>query len=63
MFYTFAKFWDLLIGKGMMAFWGWNMYVASTGMTYLEYKNAMELTYERSRQINDIPKDNEAPRK
>jgi hypothetical protein len=63
MFYTFAKFWDLLIGKGMMAFWGWNMYVASTGMTYLEYKNAMELTYERSRQMHEIPKDNEAPKK
>jgi len=46
-----------------MAFFGWNLYVASTGMTYIEYKNAIELTYERARQIQEPPKDNEAPKK
>ena len=63
MFYTFAKFWDLLIGKALMAFFGWNMYVASTGLTYIEYKNLMELNYENSKKINSLPKDDEAPRK
>lgn len=52
-FYTFSKFWDLLIGKAMMAFFGWNLYIASTGLTYIEYKNAMELTYEAA---NDTEK-------
>jgi hypothetical protein len=62
-FYTFGKFWDLLVGKAMMAFFGWNLYVASTGMTYIEYKNAIELTYERSRLLLEPPKDSEAPKK
>lgn len=34
--------WDLLIGKAMMAFFGWNCYVAFTGLSYLEYKNILE---------------------
>ena len=57
--FTFGKFWDLLVGKAMMAFFGWNLYVASTGMTYIEYKNAIELTYERAR----LMQENEAPKK
>jgi len=63
LFFTIAKFWDLLIGKAMMAFFGWNLYVASTGMTYIEYKNAIELTYEKARAMNEPPKDSEAPKK
>lgn len=35
--------WDLLLGKALIAFFGWNGYVASTGLTYLEYKNMLEL--------------------
>ena len=41
--------WDLLIGKAMMAFFGWNCYVAFTGLSYLEYKNVLET---RAKQIN-----------
>ena len=28
----------------MLAFFGWNCYVAMSGLTYLEYKNMMEIT-------------------
>jgi hypothetical protein len=38
----------------MMAFFGWNLYVASTGLTYIEYKNSIELTYERARPVKDV---------
>lgn len=41
--------WDLLIGKVMMAFFGWNVYVAFSGLTYLEYKNLLET---RAKMIN-----------
>jgi len=41
-FFYFCKMWDLLIGKVLMAFFGWNCYVAFTGLTYLEYKNLLE---------------------
>lgn len=41
-FYYFAKMWDLLVGKCMMAFFGWNCYVAFSGLSYLEYKNLLE---------------------
>ena len=40
--------WDLLIGKAMMAFFGWNCYVAFTGLSYLEYKNLLEINARRS---------------
>ena len=41
-FFYFCKMWDLLVGKCMMAFFGWNCYVAFTGLSYLEYKNMLE---------------------
>lgn len=41
-FFYFCKMWDLLIGKAMIAFFGWNCYVAFTGLSYLEYKNLLE---------------------
>lgn len=41
-FYYFCKMWDLLVAKMMMAFFGWNCYVAFSGLTYLEYKNLLE---------------------
>ena len=34
--------WDLLVAKMMMAFFGWNVYVSFSGLTYLEYKNLLE---------------------
>jgi len=34
--------WDLLVGNAMIAFFGWNCYVAMSGLTYLEYKNLLE---------------------
>ena len=48
-FFYFCKMWDLLIGKAMMAFFGWNCYVAFTGLSYLEYKNILET---RAKMIN-----------
>ena len=48
-FFYFCKMWDLLIGKVMMAFFGWNVYVAFSGLTYLEYKNLLET---RAKMIN-----------
>lgn len=41
-FYHCCKMWDLLVGKAMMAFFGWNCYVAFSGLSYLEYKNLLE---------------------
>ena len=41
-FYYFSKMWDLLVAKMMMAFFGWNVYVSFSGLTYLEYKNLLE---------------------
>ena len=41
-FFYFCKLWDLLIGKIMLAFFGWNCYVAMTGLTFLEFKNLLE---------------------
>ena len=41
-FFYFCKMWDLLVGKAMMAFFGWNCYVAFSGLSYLEYKNLLE---------------------
>ena len=41
--------WDLLVGKAMMAFFGWNCYVAFSGLSYLEYKNLLET---RAKMIN-----------
>ena len=41
-FFYFCKMWDLLVGKCMMAFFGWNCYVAFSGLSYLEYKNMLE---------------------
>jgi len=41
-FLYFAKMWDLLVGNAMIAFFGWNCYVAMSGLTYLEYKNLLE---------------------
>jgi palmitoyltransferase len=35
----FAKMWDLLVSKAMLAMFIWNLNVASTGLTFLEYKN------------------------
>ena len=48
-FFYFCKMWDLLVGKAMMAFFGWNCYVAFTGLSYLEYKNLLET---RAKSIN-----------
>ena len=48
-FFYFCKMWDLLVGKAMMAFFGWNCYVAFTGLSYLEYKNLLET---RAKAIN-----------
>ena len=48
-FFYFCKLWDLLIGKVMMAFFGWNFYVATSGLTFLEYKSVLE---ERAKAIN-----------
>ncbi len=48
-FFYFCKMWDLLVGKAMMAFFGWNCYVAFSGLTYLEYKNLLE---SRAKSIN-----------
>lgn len=47
-FFYFCKMWDLLIGKAMMAFFGWNCYVAFTGLSYLEYKNLLEINARKS---------------
>jgi hypothetical protein len=58
--FTFAKFWDLLVGKAMMAFFGWNLYVASTGLTYIEFKNAMELTHAKAKADTEPAGDAEA---
>jgi len=33
----------------MMAFFGWNCYVAMSGFTYLEYKNMLE---KRAKELN-----------
>ena len=41
-FFYACKMWDLLVGKAMMAFFGWNCYVAFSGLSYLEYKNLIE---------------------
>ena len=35
----FAKMWDLLVSKAMLAMFLWTMFVSSTGLTFLEYKN------------------------
>ena len=48
-FFYFCRMWDLLIGKVMMAFFGWNCYVAFSGLSYLEYKNLLET---RAKMIN-----------
>ena len=45
----FAKMWDLLVGKMMLALTGFNFYIMSTGLTYLEFRNLME---NRARGIN-----------
>ena len=38
-FLGFAKMWDLLVSKAMLAMFIWNLNVGSTGLTFLEYKN------------------------
>ena len=42
-FLQIAKMWDLLISKAMLALCFWNVMVAGTGLTFLEYKNNAEL--------------------
>ena len=39
----FAKCWDTLVAKMLLALTGFNFYVASTGLTYLEFRSAMEV--------------------
>lgn len=41
--------WDLLVGKMMLALTGFNFYIMTTGLTYLEFRNIMET---RARGIN-----------
>ena len=41
-FFNAAKLWDLLVGKILIAFFGWNAYVSFTGLTYIEYKTLLE---------------------
>lgn len=48
-FLYFAKMWDLLVGKMMLALTGFNFYIMSTGLTYLEFRNLMET---RARGLN-----------
>lgn len=48
--YYFAKVWDLLVAKMLLALTGFNFYVASTGLTYLEFRSAMEC---RARELNE----------
>ena len=48
-FYMFARMWDLLVSKAMLALFCWNIFVASTGLTFLEYKNQSELQTEKMR--------------
>lgn len=40
--FYFAKMWDLLIGKMLLALTGFNFYIMTTGLTYLEFRNLME---------------------
>ena len=42
----------------MLAFFGWNFYVAMSGLTYLEYKSLMEA---RAKKINLEAKGKEEP--
>jgi len=48
-FYYFAKCWDMLVAKMLLALTGFNLYVMSTGLTYLEFKSMMEC---RARELN-----------
>lgn len=48
-FFYFAKCWDMLIAKFMLALTGFNFYVMSTGLTYLEFKSMLE---NRARDLN-----------
>jgi len=41
--------WDLLVGKLLLALTGFNFYIMTTGLTYLEFRNLME---RRASQIN-----------
>ena len=41
--------WDLLVGKMLLALTGFNFYIMTTGLTYLEFRNMME---QRARSIN-----------
>ena len=45
----FARMWDLLVSKAMLALFCWNMFAATTGLTFLEYKNQSELEAEKLR--------------
>ena len=48
-FLYFAKCWDMLVAKMLLALTGFNFYVMSTGLTYLEFKTMMEA---RARELN-----------
>jgi len=41
--------WDLLVSKAMLALFCWNIFVAASGLTFLEYKNMQELLAENMR--------------
>jgi hypothetical protein len=47
--FYFARMWDLLVGKMLLALTGFNFYIMTTGLTYLEFRNMME---QRARSIN-----------
>ena len=47
--FYFAKCWDMLIAKLLLALTGFNFYVMSTGLTYLEFKSMLE---GRARNLN-----------
>jgi hypothetical protein len=48
-FFYFAKCWDMLVAKMLLALTGFNFYVMSTGLTYLEFRSMMET---RARDLN-----------